>query len=238
MQVRPCDLASGRHAWFSFKMLAALLISLSQSSNFEVSHLSNVGMSWSKDVVRFVCHCLAHKVSVYLYIAVCRTSSMGLQSGHSWSIMTSCCSLLGGCASSLTCKGGLAVGPSWLSHSWSSWKCFCNSTRSLSGLVFSLYSVVVSLSRYSMFWVGGVVSRGVVSLGQVCFSIVHGSFIIVPHCHGVSFMAFLVIVEQSFERWLSVVVGHLHMVQCLWWEWGKVSHLPGNGYTENHERLL
>ena len=55
--------------------------------------------------------------------------------------------------------------------------------------------MVVSLSRSGMLFVGGVVSRGVVSLGQVCFSSVHGSFIIVPHCHGVSFMAFPVIVE-------------------------------------------
>ena len=61
--VKLLDLASAWHAQLSFKMSAAVLISLSQYSSFVVSHPSNVGMSWSKDVVRFACCCGVHKVS-------------------------------------------------------------------------------------------------------------------------------------------------------------------------------
>ena len=41
--------------------------------------------------------------------------------------------------------------------------------------------------------------------------IVHGSLITVSHHHGVSFVAVPIIVEQGFERQLSMVVGHLHV---------------------------
>ena len=142
--VRPGDLAMARHAQLSFKMSAAVSsISLSQSSNFVASHLSNVGMSWSKDMVRFVCCCVAHKVWVYFCVAVYRGSSTGLQVGHSWSVMASCFSLLVRCASSSTCMGGLAVSLNWLSCCWSCWKCSCNCARSLWGLVSSLNLAVV-----------------------------------------------------------------------------------------------
>ena len=39
-------------------------VSLIQSSNVAASHPSKVGISRSKVVVRFVCHCVAHGLSV------------------------------------------------------------------------------------------------------------------------------------------------------------------------------
>ena len=50
---------------------------LSQSSSFEESCPSNVGISWSKDVVRFASLSVACKVSVYACIVVCMGSSLG-----------------------------------------------------------------------------------------------------------------------------------------------------------------
>ena len=104
------DLASGRHAQLSFRISVAVSRSVSHSSNFVESHPSNVEMSWSKYVVRFVCHCLAHKVSVYFCIAMCRGSSMGLGVGCGWYVMTSCCNLLVSCGNSSVCPCGLVVG--------------------------------------------------------------------------------------------------------------------------------
>ena len=102
--VRPHDLASARHAWHSFKMLAIILILLSQSY-LVVSHPSNVGMTLIKDMVRFICNCVEHKVSVHCCIAVCRGSSTGLQGGCSCNIMASCHSFSVRCASSSICVG-------------------------------------------------------------------------------------------------------------------------------------
>ena len=106
-----CDLASARHKWLSCKMLAAISILLSHTSNLMVSLPSNVGMSRSKDVVRFICHCVMHKVSVYCCIAVCKGSSTCQQGECGCNVTASCFSLLGRCFISLTCTGGLVVSP-------------------------------------------------------------------------------------------------------------------------------
>ena len=99
-------------------MSATISISLSQSSNFVLWYTSYVEMSWSKDVVMFICHCVAFKVSVYFCTSVCRGSSIGLEGGQNWSVMASCCSLLVRSANSSMCMGGLAVGSiSWVAGS-------------------------------------------------------------------------------------------------------------------------
>ena len=131
-----------------------------------MSHSSNVGMSWSKDVVRSICHCVVHRVSLYCCIAVYMGSCTGLQGKHGCNITARCCSFSVRCASSSTCAGGFMVGPTWLSLSWSYWKHSCYCSRSLWGLVSSLYPVAVLLSRSSMLWVVGVVSRVAVLWGQ------------------------------------------------------------------------
>ena len=65
VQVRPCDLA--RYVQLSISMSVAVSMSMNQSSNFEESSPSNVGISWSMVVVRLdsllccaqgVCVCL------------------------------------------------------------------------------------------------------------------------------------------------------------------------------------
>ena len=84
--VRPHDFTLAKHAQPSFKISTAVSISLSQFSSLVVSHPSNVRMSWSK-VVRLVCHCVAHSVSVYCYIAVCMGLFIVLQSDCSCNIM-------------------------------------------------------------------------------------------------------------------------------------------------------
>ena len=137
------------------------------------------------------------------------------------------------CASSLTCMGGLVVGPSL---SWCCLKCSCNCTRSLWGLLSSLYLATVSLSRSGMLW---VVSRGVVlweagiSSGS-SYMTVWSSYLVVMLC----FVVFPVILEQGFERQLSVVMEHLCVGLCICWEQGKGSHLPGKGCADHHERLF
>ena len=52
VQVRLCDLASAKCVELSARMSAAVLISMNQSSNFEESCPSNVGISWSMVMVR------------------------------------------------------------------------------------------------------------------------------------------------------------------------------------------
>ena len=63
--VRPCNLASARHVQLSIKMLVAVSMSMNQSSSFEESCPSNVGISWSMVVVRFDSLCVVHKRSMW-----------------------------------------------------------------------------------------------------------------------------------------------------------------------------
>ena len=62
--VRPCDLASTRCMQLSVKISVVFSMSMSQSSSFEESCPSNVGISWSMIVVKFDSLCVAYKVSV------------------------------------------------------------------------------------------------------------------------------------------------------------------------------
>ena len=115
--VRWHDLALARCAWLSFKISAAVSILLSHSSNKVVTHPSNVGISWSKDVVRFICHYVVQRVSVYCCISVWMRWLTGLHVECDCSIMASYCSFSVKCASSSTCVGGFGVDPSWLRFS-------------------------------------------------------------------------------------------------------------------------
>ena len=54
----------------SVRMSAVVSISMNQSSNFEESCPSNVGISWSMVVVRLDSLCVACRVSVYTYIVL------------------------------------------------------------------------------------------------------------------------------------------------------------------------
>ena len=63
--VNPLDLAFASLAHFSFVTSAAVSISISQSSNFVESNSLKSAMSCSEELVRFVCFCVVHKVSVY-----------------------------------------------------------------------------------------------------------------------------------------------------------------------------
>ena len=58
VQVRPHDLASSRCVQLSVRMSAAVSMSLNQSSSFDESCPSNVGISWSIVVVRLDSLCV------------------------------------------------------------------------------------------------------------------------------------------------------------------------------------
>ena len=73
-------------------MSAVVSILLSQSSSLEVSQPSNMVMSCRMDIMRFICSCAAHRMSVYYCIAVCMGSSRGLSVGHGCSPRANFCS--------------------------------------------------------------------------------------------------------------------------------------------------
>ena len=166
-------------------------------------------------------------------------SSTGLQGEHGFNIMASCCSFSVQFASFSSCVGGVVVGPIWLSLSWSCWKYSCYCTRSLWGLLSSLYLAAISLSRSSMLWVVGVVSRGAVSWGQA-FPQHHCMWQFDPHillacCEfcGISH-------NCGAWLWKTTVcsLGHMHVGPCLCWEWGKRKYLPGKGCTDHCDKLF
>ena len=70
-------MASARHGQLSVEMSAAVSRSMSQSPYFEESCPSNIGISCSKDVVRFASLRVACKMSMYACIVVCMGSSLG-----------------------------------------------------------------------------------------------------------------------------------------------------------------
>ena len=73
-------------------------LSMKQSSNFEESCPSNVGISWSIVVVRLDSHCVVCRVSMYACMVLCTGSSPDWGAGRS--IMVRCCSLSVRCDSS------------------------------------------------------------------------------------------------------------------------------------------
>ena len=64
--------------WISVKMSVVISMSMNQSSSFEESCPSNMGISCSRVVMVFAWFlCLAHKMFVYACIVVCMGSSLG-----------------------------------------------------------------------------------------------------------------------------------------------------------------
>ena len=165
VQVRLWDLASARHVWLSVKMSVAVSRSVSQSYSFEESYPLNVGISWSKDVVRVASLCVVHKVSRYACIVVCMGSSLGWGVGCGWSVIVRCCSLSVSCVNSAICVGGWVAGSNWRSQSWSCWNWSFNSAKWWGVSSSSLYSSDDSSSYPGIVWSGGTRSRGAVSWG-------------------------------------------------------------------------
>ena len=63
--------------WFSVRMPAVVSMSMKQSSSFEESCQSNLGMSCSMVVVRFNSLCVACKVSAYTCMVLYTGVSLG-----------------------------------------------------------------------------------------------------------------------------------------------------------------
>ena len=93
--VRPCDFTLSRCVWLSLRMSAAVSISMNQSSNFEESCPSNVGISLEHgcgEIGFLPCCTLGVHVSLHGLVHWFPT---GL--GASWSTMVRCCSLSVSC---------------------------------------------------------------------------------------------------------------------------------------------
>ena len=104
VQVRLCDLASARCVQLSARISAVVSISMNQSSNFEESCPSNVGISWSMVVMRFYSLSVTCRVFMYICMVLCTGSSLDL--GFCWNIIVRCCRLSVSCDSS-------SVGVDW-----------------------------------------------------------------------------------------------------------------------------
>ena len=98
VQVRPCVLASARCVWFLVKMSVAVSMSMNQSSNFEESCPSNVGIPCNRVMVMFAC--------IVIYMA----SSLGWGFGCSQSATVRCCSSSASFSNSFLCVGGWLKG--------------------------------------------------------------------------------------------------------------------------------
>ena len=72
--VNPLDLAFASLAQLSLVRSTAVSVSINQSSNFVESYSLNTAMSHSKELVRFVCYWVVHKVLMYWHT----TSPKGL----------------------------------------------------------------------------------------------------------------------------------------------------------------
>ena len=86
-------MASARHLWLSGKMSAAVYMSMNQTSVFEESCPSNVGISCSMVVVRFDSLSVTWKVFMYACVVLCTGSPLGLGAEFSWSVIMRYCSL-------------------------------------------------------------------------------------------------------------------------------------------------
>ena len=77
----------------SVRMSAVVSMSMNQSSSFEKSCQSNVGISCTMVMVRFDSLCVVYKVSMYACMVLCTSSLLGCVAECSWSIIVRCCSL-------------------------------------------------------------------------------------------------------------------------------------------------
>ena len=91
VQVNPLDLSLASLAQLSFVRSAAISISISHSSNFVESYSLKTAMFHSNELVRFVCFCVVHKVSVYWCITHPK-GSVGVGEGGGWRASERFCS--------------------------------------------------------------------------------------------------------------------------------------------------
>ena len=120
---------------------------------------SNMGISYSRIVVRFASLCVAHKVSVYVCIVLCMGSPLGWGVECGWSIIVKCCSLYVGFASSALGVGGWVADFKVENLSWSCWNGSSNSAKGQWVSVSSLYLSDESLSHLGIVWSGSTRSR-------------------------------------------------------------------------------
>ena len=145
----PHDLASARHVWLFVRMSVMVSMFMNQSSSFEESGSSNVGISWSMVVVRLDPLCVAHRVSVYACMVLCTGAS--LDWGAGWSAMVRCCSLFVSCDNS-------PVGVDWgvLDFKFANWFLICWNCKCYVSLQ---YSSDESLSLPCVRWSCGIRSN-------------------------------------------------------------------------------
>ena len=79
--------------WLSVRMSVVISMSMSQSSSFEESLPSKVGISCSMVMMRFASLYVACKVYIHACIVLCTGPLLGLGAGCGCSIIVRCCSL-------------------------------------------------------------------------------------------------------------------------------------------------
>ena len=144
--VRLHDLTSAKHVWLSVRMSVAVSMSMNESSSFEESCPSNMGISWehghgevwfSLGCVQGVCVCLHHFVHWFL-------TRLGGKCG--WSIIVKCCSL----------SESWGLGSFKLANwSLSCWNCSNSSVKGLGVSVFFTVFIrwfIVSLCHRVFWW--------------------------------------------------------------------------------------
>ena len=105
--VRPHDLALSRHVWLSVRMSAVVSMSMNQSSNFEESCPSNVGISWSIVVLRLDSFCCTQGVCLCMPEWFCALVLHWTEGGAGWSTMVRFCTLSVSCDISMDVDWGV-----------------------------------------------------------------------------------------------------------------------------------
>ena len=94
VHVNPLDFALASLAQLSLVRSSAVSILINHSSNFVESSLLKMAMSCSRELVRCVCFCVVHSVSMYLYTTSPNGSvGVGVEVGCMLSVRESVCDL-------------------------------------------------------------------------------------------------------------------------------------------------
>ena len=166
VQMRPHDLISARYVQLSVRISVVVSMSMNQSSSFEESCPSNLGISCSMVMMRFDSLCVACTVFVYACMVLCTGSSLGWGTECSYSIMVRCCILSVSCIRSAMGVDCAVVDFRVANWSLSCWNCSNNSTKGQQVSISSEYSSDDSLSLSWIGCSGGTRSRGVESWMQ------------------------------------------------------------------------
>ena len=96
VHINPCDFALASMAWLSLLRYAAVSISVNHFSNSVESCLLKTAISCSRELVRCVCFCVVHSVSVYWHTTSQNGSvSVGVEVGCVLSVRVSILPVLG-----------------------------------------------------------------------------------------------------------------------------------------------